>query len=392
MKIGIDLRPLQKETQFRGIGVYLSHLLTSISKLNNKHSYVFFVERSLPVPKIVNLFSSNEVIRLRPNRLARIRFVRAFVNKNRVIETTKDVVDVLFEADGELGAPKGVPSVLVFHDIIPMLFRDDKIINQTTGIRKIKRQIASVLYGKKYEWFLRQYIRASHILAISNNSLADLRKYVPESRNVPATVIYHGGLHFEKEGERRPLSVKKDTSFILYVGGIDIRKNIVGLLRDFLEAKKLHPDLKLIVVGKEFELSSQLDDLGWYKLLDGHENSVIKTGFVGNEELTWLYKHAKAFVFPSMYEGFGIPILEAMGAECPVIAYNNSSIPEVAGDAALLVEDGKSMTPAILKLLDTPSLRSKLVEHGLKQVTKFQWPVTAEKTLTLIEKVANENR
>lgn len=391
MNIGIDLRPLQKETQFRGIGVYLSHLLTSISKLNNNHSYVFFVERSLPVPKIVNLFSSSEVIKLRPNRLARIRFVRAFVTKNRVIDTTKDVVNVLFEADGELGAPKGVPSVLVFHDIIPMLFRDDDIINQTTGIRKIKRQIASALYGKKYGWFLRQYVGASHILAISKNSLADLHKYVPESRKVPATVIYHGGLQFEKGGEKRPPSVKEDTSFILYVGGIDIRKNIVGLLKDFLEAKKSHPDLKLIVVGKEFELASQLEDLGWNKLLDGHENSVIKTGFVSYVELAWLYKNAKAFVFPSRYEGFGIPILEAMDARCPVIAYNNSSIPEVAGDAALLVDDGKSMKPAILKLLNSTSLRSKLVEDGVKQASKFQWSDTAKKTIALLEKVADEN-
>lgn len=196
-----NLRPLQKETQFRGIGVSLSHLFTSISKLNNNHSYVFFVERSLPVPKIVNLFASSEVIELRPIDFCTYRFVRAFVTKNRVIDTTKDVVNVLFEADGELGTPKGVPSVLVFHDIIPMLFRDDDIINQTTGVRKIKRQIHLSFIRKKYGWFLSQYVGASHILAISKNSLADLGPYLPNLEKFPL-LLFTMGVCSLKKGER----------------------------------------------------------------------------------------------------------------------------------------------------------------------------------------------
>ncbi len=392
MKIGVDLRPLQKETQFRGIGIYLRQLLLALSQLKNNHDYVFFVEQSLPDPNIMTLFKRKRVVRLRPNRLARIRFIRAFVPKNRVIKTSSAEVDVLLEADGELGAPKDLRSVLVFHDIIPMLFRDDEIIKQSTGFRKLKRQLASALYGKKYAWFLQQYAKVSHILAISRNSLEDLRRYLPETKNVPATVIYHGGLQNKKGSEKRPASVPENSLFLLYVGGIDVRKNIMGLLRDFLETKKTYPNLKLVLVGKEFELTSQLNDLGWGKLLRGHENSIIKTGFVSDEELMWLYKHASAFVFPSRYEGFGMPILEAMDAECPVITYKNSSIPEVAGDAALLINDGESMVPAILKLLKDQTLRKKLSSKGVAQAAQFTWHKTATQTLDLLERVARETK
>jgi len=387
MNIGIDVRPLQKETQFRGIGVYLEHLLTSLAELKSSHHYVFFLEAGLAEPLVIERFKDNEIIRLKPNRLARIRFIRAFVPKNRVIKASRGLVDVILEADGELGAPLHIPSVLVFHDIIPLLFKDDVVINQTSGFRKLKRQLASMLYSRKYKWFLRQYARATHILAISKNSLNDLRKYLPATKDVPATVIYHGGLR-ALTTTKQPEIIDPRLPFLLYVGGIDIRKNVVGLLADFLEARQKFPQLKLVLVGKEFELKSQLADLGWYKALGENEDSIVITGFLEYQELAWLYKHAQAFVFPSRYEGFGIPILEAMDVGCPVIAYNNSSIPEVAGDAAMLVPDGASLTPAITEIMTSKTLRNRLQSAGLKQAKKFQWRTTAIQTLALLERVA----
>lgn len=392
MRIGIDLRPLQNETKFRGIGIYLYELLRAMAEIKNKHTFVFFVERAEEVPEVVKLFKQREVVQLRPNRLSHIRFVRAFVSKNRTIKASRHNVDVVLVADGELGVPTGAPSVLVFHDIIPLLFKDDSIIDQSKGLRRLKRQLASRLYGKKYKEFLNQYVRAHHIIAISKNSLSDLHKYLPNTKSVPATVIYHGGDQTIKGQEARPSSVPNDTQFLLYVGGIDIRKNVIGLIKDFIKVKQKHPELKLVMVGKEFGLTDQLRDLGWQKALKGYEEDVITTGFVNTEELEWLYSNAVAFVFPSRYEGFGLPILEAMNKGCPVIAYRNSAIPEVAGKAAVLIKDGESMTTAMCKILEDTTLRKKLVKDGITQARKFTWSKTAKQTLVLLESVANEKR
>jgi glycosyltransferase involved in cell wall biosynthesis len=204
-------------------------------------------------------------------------------------------------------------------------------------------------------------------------------------------VISHG-LSINPSSEKPNAETKKlaEQPYLLYVGGIDIRKNVVGLLETFYQLKPDHPNLRLITVGKEFSLK-QLEDLGWHKVLEGNKDyakDVIAPGFLSAGDLLYLYQKASAFVFPSRYEGFGLPVLEAMSAGCPVVAYNNSSIPEVAGSAALLVKDGDSLVPAVQRVLNDPKLRAELIRKGKERVKLFPWDKTAKKTLAVLRKTA----
>ena len=140
-------------------------------------------------------------------------------------------------------------------------------------------------------------------------------------------------------------------------------------------------------MGKEFKNERELYDLGWYRTVESSKfvKDIIITGYVEDEELVEYYKHAKAFVFSSMYEGFGLPVLEAMAMGAPVVVFNNSSIPEVAGDAAVLCNNDKEFVDGIAKIINDEKFRKLLVHKGYNQVKKFSWEKTAKETLKVIE-------
>ena len=121
-----------------------------------------------------------------------------------------------------------------------------------------------------------------------------------------------------------------------------------------------------------------------------YAKDVLTPGFISDVDLQYLYKQAVCLVFPSRYEGFGLPVLEAMAIGCPVVAYRNSSIPEVAGEAGLLVNDGDPLAPAIEKVLKDPKLRKDLIAKGRKQAAKFSWEKTAQRTLAVLREAAKK--
>jgi glycosyltransferase involved in cell wall biosynthesis len=146
------------------------------------------------------------------------------------------------------------------------------------------------------------------------------------------------------------------------------------------------------VAGKDIVDPEAQDGVKLLKAISrlSRPKQVITPGFISDSDLAWLYGHAMAFVFPSRYEGFGLPVLEAMQAGCPVVAYDNSSIPEVAGDAALLVPDGDSLVPAITKVLKDEALRQTLIQKGKARAKRFSWDRTARETLGVLSEAAKE--
>ena len=191
----------------------------------------------------------------------------------------------------------------------------------------------------------------------------------------------------EREKEDKPMDEldKKygvKGKYILFVGTLQPRKNIKRLIEAFSKLKD--KDVDLVVVGKK----------GW--MYDEIINSPSEFG-VGNrvkfldsvedEDLSTFYKNAIFFILPSLYEGFGLPVLEAMEYGCPVITSNVSSLPEAGGDAVLYVnpEDVKDITEKMQKLLQDDSLRKELVAKGREQVKKFSWKKTAEQTIKVLE-------
>src|SRR6266404_1139697 len=394
MRIGIDARPLQHETQYRGIGKSLEFFLLALPDcLEPDDSLVFYIDSGLPRPKILDNFPDSRIIKVATSRLGRKRYFRSFLPSFRPLKPRTKDVDVVLQYDASFGVPKNVPTVVSFLDLIPMLFRDQEKYRPVKGIRKGKDVLARSLYWKKYLRVLDVYKNASKIVAISASSRNDLLKHSREIKPEDVIVV-HLGVNAVAQTGQPSSKIKKLAShpYLLYVGGIDIRKNIVGLLEAFYELKPKHPKLRLIMVGKEFELKDRLEDLGWFTVLDSkpdYAKDVIIPGFVSHDDLFYLYKHTEAFVFPSRYEGFGLPILEAMDAGSPVVAYSNSSIPEVAGGAALLVEDGKPLEPAVEKLLNNPALHRQLVDKGHRQASKFSWHKTVTETLDIMRQLAN---
>jgi glycosyltransferase involved in cell wall biosynthesis len=175
--------------------------------------------------------------------------------------------------------------------------------------------------------------------------------------------------------------IKKD--YILFVGTLQPRKNIARLIEAF---SKIKTDIELVIVGKKGWLYEEI--LAAPKKY-GVENKVKFLDSVSNEELPYFYQNAVSFVLPSLYEGFGLPVLEAMKYGCPVVISNISSLPEVGGDAVLYV-DPQSVDDIKNKLeliINDEKLRKELIEKGYKQVKKFSWEKTARETLRVLENI-----
>ena len=222
--------------------------------------------------------------------------------------------------------------------------------------------------------------KANHVFTVSKNSKKDIMDYfgVPEKKISITYNAIDGDFRVKEKTEIEYLyekfNIPKGKKTILYVGNLKPHKNLVTLLKAL--QKMQSDDIVLLLVGKAFksvDLYSQENTLGI-------QDKVIHTGIVEKEELVDLYNLADVFVFPSLYEGFGIPPLEAMACGTPVIAANNSSIPEVVGETAILF-DGKSsekLASAILSLLNDKKMAQEMVIKGIDRCGMFSWNETVQ--------------
>jgi glycosyltransferase involved in cell wall biosynthesis len=246
----------------------------------------------------------------------------------------------------------------------------------------------SDLYQLK-SWTAYSVKKATKIFTISEASKNDILKYyqIPESR----VVVTHLGIKpvSSMEHQLSVTDVKKkyslDTPYYLFVSTLQPRKNIVRLIEAFSTLKD--QETILVIVGKK----------GWLyePILAAPEKYGVKDrvkflDFAPNEDLPGLYKGAIAYVFPSLYEGFGLTLLEAMKYDCPVITSNVSSLPEAGGDAALYVDPEKvdSIAQAMEKITDK-KVREDLIKKGHEQIKKFSWEKTARETLQVLEEVVS---
>ena len=187
----------------------------------------------------------------------------------------------------------------------------------------------------------------------------------------------------ELENIRKKYNLPKN--YILYLGTIEPRKNIERIVKAFKKYKKeINDDLKLVIVGRK----------GWkydniMKLIESMGTDIILTGYIDEEDKIPIYKLAQIFAFPSLYEGFGMPVLEAMAAGVPVVTSNVSSLPEVAGDAAILVDplNEDEIFEAYKKILSDKKLQLEMIEKGLEQAKKFEWKESAKVLEQIYEKM-----
>jgi len=372
LKIGIIYGGIgEKKT---GIDHYLHQVLLAMKRQVPDYRYVLIDHRRHPI-SFRDQFEQ-VIIDLPGHPLGITRWILWEVSK------TFHQFDLIFSPGlyGPFRIPAGVASVMVVHDLTRYLFPHFFPFNP---MQKVLDLLA-------YPAMLRRY---DHILAVSEATRKDLITLFKVSEE-KITVTYHGA-----EKAFQPLSdievqeqflkthgLKKP--YILFLGTLEPRKNILTLLRAFARIMdQISHDLVLVGQrGWKWEpIFKEIEQLGLH-------SRVHWTGYVPDSERVLFYNAADFLVFPSWYEGFGLPVLEAMQSGCPVISSQVSSMPEVVGDAGLLIDPNRveDLQKAMLRLVHEPGLTEKLRRAGLEQAQKFSWENSARITLEVFEKITQK--
>lgn len=375
MLIGLDIRPIQEQDSWqRGLGEYGRNLLKYLLSKDASHKYILFTDKKDFLSDL-NLFKNTEIFYLR--RFRRLIFVQDQIFLPFEISSKK--IDLFHALHLNIPLLKASKIVVSIHDLIPFIFPKQYLLSNSSRL-----------------WYylqLKLLHKADRIIVISNHTKKDLIKLIgiPEDK---IKIIYYGlnSIYKEPVNEDEWLKLKDEfrinKEYILYVGGFDRRKNIPFLI-SILKFLKEKLDILLILTGAYTKKDSYLFKLA--KEL-GLEQDVIFTGFLEPQRLRILYKFAKVLVFPSLYEGFGLPLIEAMASGCPIVAFNCSSIPEIVMDAGILLEpeDKNGFIKATISVIENKNLRAELIDKGLRRAEDFSWQRSAQQTLETYQEVLNE--
>ncbi|MEZ5285274.1 MAG: glycosyltransferase family 1 protein [Vicinamibacterales bacterium] len=366
-RVAIDARKLRDF----GIGTYIRNILVELHRRDEQTEYVVLCRaRDLAaaqamaprfrfVAEDAEPYSLAEQVRI-PWRLARER------------------VDLVHEPHYVLPPAIRCRSVVTIHDCIHLMF--PQYLPNRVGY----------VYARGSMWTATR--QAERVLTVSEASKRDILRYfaIPPER---VEVIYNAiDERFlvapdESTTDRVRQRYQLDHPFVLYVGNIKPHKNLERLIDAFGRARADGPDgLKLVVVGDEVSKYPTLRQMVHRHKLDKH---VRFLGFQPQETLASFYRLANAFVFPSLYEGFGLPPLEAMACGTPVVTSNVSSLPEVAGDAALLVDpyDVDGIASGLRRILSDEALRADLVARGLARARQFSWSESVARIHAVYQRV-----
>ncbi len=372
MTIGIDTRTIVGKRA--GKGQYTYNLVKALAKIDRKNQYILYLSKqhsalSLQLP---NNFRVKIIVW--PSffwHLATLYHLR-FIDK----------VDVFLAPTSYIISALGYrKSVVVVHDLFSFL----GLVSHQKKATIIERLTAR-----------RAFRCARKIIAISQNTKNDLmRLFKIDPKRI--SVIYNGAdkqfipIQNKSEIDRVLKQYKLPDKFFLFVSTLEPRKNVVRLIKAYYKLTKLlsFKTTRLphfVLVGqKGWNYREIFDTVGRLNL----KNRVIFADYIRNKDLPYLYNAALAFVFPSLYEGFGLPVLEAMACQCPVIASNVSSLPEVGSKAVLYVDPYSvdEIAKAMKKVLVNQELRKKLQQKGLAQARKFSWQKTARETLKVLKQI-----
>ena len=348
-----------------GLGRYTQNLIESLGRVDQENEYEILVpvdsSSFTPRPNVHYHVCRYPVLKRRFWEQMATRLVGKY-----------DLVH--FPYDSCLAGKRG-KFIVTIHDVKHLLY--PKPVKRLNLARLVKRLLIP-----------RPLKNIDHIITVSECSRRDIiaKLGVP---NDLVTVIPQG----VEQGKFLPLSEERSHESelrpsVLCVAGSDPTKNVHTLIRAFsLLPEKIQARCELILVG-DVKKQGELHQLVKQK---GLESRTRYSGVVSDQQLVCYYQQASVFVFPSLYEGFGLPVLEAMACGCPVVCSQTSSLPEVVGDAALMVDpvDAMAMKNAIERILTDPVLQRRMREAGLQRAKKFSWDHTARQTARLYERVVN---
>ncbi len=397
MKIGIDLRPVQTSSKRRGIGTYVRNLAAHLLELDQDNDYLLFVDGGSDKPALTDRDlelswhdfhegapctipidpqgqrDKNE--RFKFTSLAQVALLRSGVDLFHVTSPLEWDAYVSNRYDS-------CPSVVTVYDLIPLVLYDHYLAPMSRDDQE------------EYTERLRTIVDAERVLAVSECTKKDIVQWlgIPEAR---IDVVYLGVNEQFRVIEDRPFveAVRKRfhlvDDYVLCVGGLQYTKNLSGVMESFSRMAKAHRKRYLLVIvcgllpGQEQALMDTSRDLAI-------ADRLVLTNYVADSELLALYNGATALLYPSLYDGFGLPVLEAMKCGLPVITSSVASLPEVAGEAGILVNphDVQEIAEALDSVLEDGDLRAQMREQGLKRAEKFSWEKAAWETIAAYGKAA----
>ncbi len=362
MKIGVMLRNLQ---QLGGIKVYTVNLLENLLKIDSHNEYYFFYNHPSHVGSYDHIPNVRERVVQFPTKLLWDQVAIPWIVK-------KEHIDLIFNPKLSIPLFTRAKTLFPLHGL------------EQFAVREVFPKLDRMYFELMMPLFCR---RATAVISMTQMGIKEMVKYV----KVDPKKVYHIYESHHSRFQVLPKTQLKHIQekyhlpekFLLFVGGLNPLKNFNNILKAF---KILQPRIPHRLVAVGFRRWKFEDDL---KLLTqlGLKDEVIFTGFVPDEDLPSIYNLADIFVFPSLYEGFGIPVLEAMACGCPVVTTQTGCSREVAGDAAHLVNpyNPEEIAQTVLQLIQDPALKQQMIEKGLIRASQFTWEKTARATLNLME-------
>lgn len=387
MKILFDLRTLQDSSKVRGIGRYACELIVHLQKLYPELACQLFFDKNLgsAYAGIEEDFPDSEKYFV-PQKPWYVLKSSTQYKRDYIAKTINQVQTDLVHFTGQfsLSSHYSQKYIVTVHDLIPFLFKKP------------------FFYGGQVKYFYDRDLnklknilsKAVKIITVSNFSKNDLVKVLGLNPD-QIEVVYNGiGDIFKEKISTDQIEVvlKKyniTQPYVLYTGGMEDRKNMKALLRSFSAFKQSYGrDYKLVIAGKIEHVFSTYEVKKY-----GLKSEVVFTDYVPDYDLVCLYGGAQIFLFLSLYEGFGMPPLEAMAQGVPVICLKNTSIPEILGEAPFYVpnSDEESVVPAMIRLGEEQNLRRAFSKIGQEQAQKYSWEETAQKTMEVYNRAMSSS-
>ncbi|MBP7967699.1 glycosyltransferase family 4 protein [Candidatus Woesebacteria bacterium] len=362
MTIGIDGNEANVAAQV-GVSVYTHQLLHHFARLATEREQFLVYLRRAPLDSMP---PENDFFKY---RIVKGRFLWSQIFLPFELYMHKDI-DIFFAPAHYAPRYCPVPIVVTIHDLSFFYFPNEFLQKD--------------LYQLK-NWTAYSIKKAKRIIAVSKTTKKDILKLygVPDTQ---IDMVYNG---FEKKIDKdEPITVLDKYNlhtgkYILYVGTIQPRKNLKTLIQAYDIFLKNNPGYKLVLTGKKGWMFEETLEAAQEHL---KTKEILITGYETDENVIELYKNAFCYCLPSLYEGFGIPILEAMSNNCPVITSHTSSLPEIGGDACLYFDprDPQELAAKLSQLHDNENLKQELIKKGKERVTQFSWKKSAIETLDVI--------
>lgn len=380
MKIGLDARKIlnPQKGEVAGIGHYTYHLIRHLLDLDKTNQYVLFFDYRLAEKKLKKFKSKNVKIKYFPFHHYKRYLGLVYSRLLATATLARENVDVFHFPAGNIPTKYRGKRVLTVHDLAvwkhPELFA-----------RVEKRQARSLTSNALKN--------VEKIIAVSETTAQDVREIFKV--NLKKIKVIYNGIDKRFFVSPSPSQIKKlkdkykiRKNYILYLGPLEPRKNLTRLIQGFNELKRRYLKQKfcLVLAGKSGWLAKEIR---YIATESEYADDIIFTGYIEPDDLTSIFGGAKLFVFPSIYEGFGMPVVEAMACRVPVVCSDTPALKEVAGPAAVLVNPYNiaGLVEAMGKVLSDKNLREDLIEKGLNRAKEFSWEKCARQTLGVYEEV-----